>query len=50
MLVASTGIGTALPGELDTDTTVAVGVGGAAVADDNCGQRAVGRWAGVNVA
>ncbi len=47
--MASTGIGTALPGELDTDATVAVGVGGAAVADDNRGQRAVGRWAGVNV-
>ena len=50
MLVASTGIGTALPGELDTDTTVAVGVGRGAAADDDGSQGTVGRWAGVNVA
>ncbi len=50
MLVASTGIGTALPGELDTDTTVAVGVGRGAAADHNRGQGAGGGGTGMDVA
>lgn len=48
--VATSGLGAALPGELDADATVAVSVGGTAGADDDAGEAAPGSGAGVDVA
>jgi hypothetical protein len=50
MRVAGRAATAALPGELDTDAAIAVGVGGAAIADNNAGQGAARGGAGMDVA
>lgn len=49
VVVPGTGIGTSLPGKLDADATVAVGVGGVAPPDEDGGEGAAGGGAGMDM-